>query len=148
MDILVEDGRFTQSDICLVDAFNDFIGIGGIDFLDEEATIKEYQKWESKRIENIIPLNKTGIGPQIIPLSQVNRVASIRYLKEMEIGNLNSETDLPDIEEDIYIGDEFNFRDLLIQLWETEGNLFDYQSTVQDYYRQILEGKAKAKQEI
>lgn len=147
MDILIEDGRFTQSGLCLIDAFDDFVGIGSIDFLDDQATIEEYKKWRRERAKNIIPLNRTGMIPQSIPKREINRVASIAFLKEMEIDNVNLETDLPNIEKDIYLGDVFNFRGLLTRLWNTEGNLFDYQSTVQDYYRRILEDKAKAKQD-
>ena len=146
MNFLIEDNHDVENGICLMDAFENFVGIGGIDFLDEEAMIKEYKEWKWDYTNNVTSLSKPQTIPQKIPHHRINRVRNVKLLAEEVRKEFNKELELLDISEDTYLG-QFSFRGLLTRLYNTEGSLFDYQRTVKDYYKKLYKDRAKELEE-
>jgi len=136
-DFLIEDNHMIQSGTCLIEAFDDLVFVANIDFLDGDATIDEYQDWlRNGQFDNAIDLSHPGFSPQLFSYTKIDQVRSFEYL----FNRAKERIDFPDDVEktkDVFgygaIG--FHFKELLMHLWNTEGNLFQHQGTVESYFK-------------
>lgn len=145
----VENDHYIQSGLCLIDAFDNHISLADMNFPDSDISVEDYQKWEDDFINNAVVLSKPEQSPQRIPHYKINGIRSFPYIINEALYEVNKDDDYPDVEkEDIVIPiiggiNGFDFSELLEELWNTEGSLFDYQATVEDYYFDLILEQAK-----
>ena len=117
---------------------DNFIGISNMEFLSQDASLKEYHDWYAGSLKNVISVKEPEMSPQHIYISSIHEIQDIILLAQDEIEKSGKK------ENDVLVpffggvkGDSFN--DLLNKLSDLESDSFwSYVQEIRKHYKDLF----------
>jgi len=118
-----------RESLCIV-RYNDEYYFAYLDLPQPDWTLKKYNDWRSKWIQNAIPLN-SNIVPQMLPVSDIQIVCILEEELERYSNKYNMDSDKPN----------FSFHELYNRCWGKEWPVSAMREYVEEKFKEFVDSQ-------